>query len=198
MLEFLYILGGGIGSFLKAVVGELIHDDEVMFSYEALDHSITRHPSSWIDEDVGVPISWKLLFELQVKSVASKSWGSSSWAEAVLFSSFDGCLLGIGMLGQAKIVSRGVVDSIKNVVIVILGQDFSWWASEHSPVVEPKFILRELTNICDTLFNSLEDINALRSSKGRDLHSLQDRFNIYISFPQSRLRINWVLLHLLN
>lgn len=69
------------------------------------------------------------------------------------------------MLGQAEIVSGGVVDSIENVVAIILSQDLSSWSSEHSPVVEPKFILREFSNICDSLLYSLEDINALRSAK---------------------------------
>ena len=38
-------------------MGQLIHDDEVVFADETLDNSIACHPSSGIDEDVGIPVS---------------------------------------------------------------------------------------------------------------------------------------------
>lgn len=47
-------------------MGELIHDDEIMFTDKTLNDAKTGHPASRVNEDVGVPISFQFFLKLKV------------------------------------------------------------------------------------------------------------------------------------
>lgn len=67
MCELVNIFGGGIGSFLEAIVGKSVHDDMVVFLDEGLDDTEASEPSSWVDEKrFDTPELSQLLFELHV------------------------------------------------------------------------------------------------------------------------------------
>jgi hypothetical protein len=85
-----------------------------------------------------------------VLPVGAERGGSACRAESELGGSLDGCFLGVGVLGQSQVIGRSVVDSVGDVVIVVLGQHFGGWPREHSPVVEPELIFDEAVKISHT------------------------------------------------
>lgn len=69
MIEFMNIFGGSVGSFLKAVVRESIHNYMVIFFDESFDYSKAGEPSCRIyKERLDTPELCKLFFELHVIS----------------------------------------------------------------------------------------------------------------------------------
>ena len=83
------------------------------------------------------------------------------------------------MLCKAEIVCGGIVDTEKNVVVIIHGKDFCCWASEHSSVVEPKLVLHKFIHVFGCVLNPLEDVSAPRTAKARDFSCLEDRIDIH-------------------
>lgn len=82
------------------------------------------------------------------------------------------------MLCKSQVVSRGIVDSVELVVIVIHGEDFGGWASKHSSVVEPKLVSDELTHILNAFTDTLEEVDAFGLSVGRDLDCFEDGLDV--------------------
>jgi len=50
MVEFMNIFGGGVWSFLKAIMRESVHNDMIVFFYESFDNTEASKPSSWVNE----------------------------------------------------------------------------------------------------------------------------------------------------
>ncbi len=67
MCELVNIFGGGISSFLEAIVGKSVHDDMIVFLDKGLDDTEASEPSSWVNEKgLDAPEFSELLFELHV------------------------------------------------------------------------------------------------------------------------------------
>jgi hypothetical protein len=50
MVELVNVFCGGIGSFLKAIMGKSIHDDMIMIPNETLDDSKSSEPARRINQ----------------------------------------------------------------------------------------------------------------------------------------------------
>ena len=66
--EALEVAGGGDGALLQTVVGDVVHDDVVVRPDQGVDYAETRHPPSWVDQHVGLPVLLQFALQLQVES----------------------------------------------------------------------------------------------------------------------------------
>lgn len=67
MCKLVNIFGGGIGSFLEAIVGESVHDNMIVFLDEGLDDTKASKPSSGVNEKgLDTPEVSELFLELHV------------------------------------------------------------------------------------------------------------------------------------
>lgn len=125
--------------------------------------------------------------------VCPQSGRSSCWTKTEVIRCFDCGLFSFGMLSKSQVVSWGIVNTVIEIEVVILGQNLCIRTGEHSSVVQPKLILNEFVDVMNWICNSIKEMSAFGLTEGRNFNRINDCFNIYSSLQNSRFLI--VLLH---
>ena len=85
------------------------------------------------------------------------------------------------MLSHSQVVSRGVVDSIVNIFIIVLSQHVGGRPGEHDSVVEEELIPDDNINIVMKLDESSKEVPPLFLVEGGELYRLFDDLLVHLS-----------------
>ena len=107
---------------------------------------------------------------------------SVSWRNSIFFYSGNCCLFRLWMLSKSQVIRWGVVDSIVDDFVVVLGQDVGWGSGQHDSVIEEEVVFDAGADVVCEVAEATEDIASLGFVEGGDLWQIEQHFDVYGTF----------------
>lgn len=171
-----------------------IHDDVVMRLDESLDDTKSSQPTSWINDEIfAIPEFSQLLLKLTIVLGGPKSKGATGGVDSEVGGGLDGSIPREVVFSQAQIVSRGEIDTVDDVVIVVHCEYFCGGPCQDFSVVEPQFLLMLIHLVLHSIVGPIKNISSLGLEPRGNVGGLHDTVNIDGPLFESRFWVDFDL-----